>query len=97
MSGRVTLALLCAALVAVASGCDEDESLPTYLCNAQGCDPVCMSLIAHPPDPIRSQCSPEGPICDYDLMGRTWEYACGASGHIECNGMCPVGDLGTPD
>jgi hypothetical protein len=30
-------------------------------------------------------------------MGRTWEYACGASGHIECNGMCPTLDLGASD
>jgi hypothetical protein len=98
MTGRVTLALLCAGWVAAATGCDdEDDSLPTYLCNAQSCDPVCMSLITHPPDPVRSRCSPEGPICDYDLSGHTWEYACAPSGHIECNGTCPMPDLGAVD
>jgi hypothetical protein len=83
----------------LAVGCaDDEEALPIYQCTASACDPVCRRLIANPPDPVRSQCSPPGPLCDYNFSGMTWEIACGTDGHLHCTGACPPHDLGVaPD
>jgi hypothetical protein len=92
--------LVCVAALAWGSGCDDDDvQFPTLLCNATSCDPVCMAFLRHPPDPVRSSCSPPGPICDFDLQGQRWEYFCGTNSHIQCvGGGCPTGDLGVnPD
>jgi hypothetical protein len=90
----------CLVAVALSSGCDDDDdaTFPTLMCNAISCDPVCAAFLRDPPDPVRSQCSPPGPICDFDLQGQSWEYTCAESGHILCVGGCPTGDLGVrPD
>jgi hypothetical protein len=77
---------------------DEEASFAALVCNASACDPACMALLRSPPDPQRSRCSPPGPICDYDLNGRTWEYNCGSNQHIECIGSsCPPLDMGETD
>ncbi len=91
--------LACCLLVAFSACDDTADVLAPLVCNDSGCDPSCTVLLKDPPDPVRSHCSPTGPICDYALMGRTWEYTCSAEGHILCVGSgCPSSDLGgAPD
>lgn len=98
MIHRLACLLLVAAVLA--AGCDDDDddsSLPTLTCDDSGCDPACTALLQYPPDPLRSTCSPPGPICDFNLGGQSWEYDCGSNLHITCAGQCPNVDFGVSD
>jgi hypothetical protein len=77
--------------------CDDEPTLDALTCSADACAPACKILLDQPPDPVRSTCSPPGPICDYFFGGRMWEYNCSTRGHVECLGGCPTPDLGSTD